>query len=428
MRALPFELFVALRYLKTKRKGLFTLVTTVIGVAGVSIGVAALLTTLSVMNGFQSDIQKKIVGAQAHLSVYAKMSEAKREKLETVLREEKDVRATAPFVLGQGIITFEERSTGIVVKGIDPAAEFKVNNLEESLTAGSWSALTGPAERRKDGSSSAGTGPGGASAAQAGIVLGEELARHLGVWLDETVVLISPQSLATPFGLVPAMKKFRIVGLLRTGYYEFDSATGYVSIKEAADFFKTPGGMSGIQARLRDLDDADAVSAVLQDRLGWDFTVRSFTQMNRTLFAALKLEKYVMFIILALIILVASLNIASNLILMGTEKLRDIGLLRAMGAAPAQIRKIFLWVGLLIGCFGVGFGVLLGLALCWVVWRYPIVELPADIYYLSRVPVQVEALDVLGVMVCGLALSVLATLYPAHRASKVDPIEAIHYG
>ncbi len=176
------------------------------------------------------------------------------------------------------------------------------------------------------------------------------------------------------------------------------------------------------------MERSDAVAASLQDRLGWDYRVRSFTELNRTLFAALKLEKAVMFIILALIILVASFNIASNLVLMGNEKLRDIGLLKAMGATPGQIRRIFLWVGSLIGGFGVFLGVLLGLVLCWIIERYPIVELPADIYYLSRVPVSIEAHDVFWVVVCGLALAVLATLYPAYKTAKVDPIEAIHYG
>jgi len=411
-----FELFVALRYLKTKRKGIFTLITTAIGVAGVSIGTAALLTTLSVMNGFQADIREKIVGAQAHLTVHARMTDAKREKLARTLASQEEVAAVSPFALGQAIITFSERSTGFVLKGIRPAEEFAVNNLKNSLTYGSWDEIGAPANPAKDGRPSA-----------PGVVLGEELARNLGAWTGDTVIVVSPQGVATPMGLLPAMKRFRVVGLIKTGYYEYDSATGYTSLEEAAAFFKTPGGMSGMQARLTRLEWADRVSESLQKTLGWDYAVTSFTQMNRTLFAALKLEKSVMFLILVLIIVVASFNIASNLILMGTEKTRDIGLLKAMGATPGQIRRIFLWVGLLIGGVGIGVGVLLGLFLSWVIWRFPIVELPPDIYYLSRVPVRVELLDVLGVMVSGILLSALATLYPAFRAAKVDPVEAIHY-
>ncbi|MEK9145306.1 MAG: FtsX-like permease family protein, partial [Elusimicrobiota bacterium] len=261
-----------------------------------------------------------------------------------------------------------------------------------------------------------------------GIVLGEELAKNLGVWLGEEVILVSPQGLSSPMGLLPALKRFRVAGTLRTGYYEYDSATAYTDILEAASFLKTPGGASGLQARLIDLSLAERVAQELQRTIGMDATVRSFSQINRTLFAALKLEKHVMSLILALIILVAAFNIASNLILMSSEKLRDIGLLKAMGATAAQIRRIFLWVGLLIGAIGVGLGLLLGLSLCWIIHRYPLVELPPDIYYLSRVPVQVQWTDVAGIAVCGVALSLLAALYPAARAAKADPVEAIRYG
>lgn len=403
-----FEFFVARRYLKAQRKGLFTLVTTLIGVSGVTIGVAALLTTLSVMNGFQADIRRKIVGAQAHVTVAAHMDAARKKKAEQALDSRKAVVARSPFVVGQAILTFKGRSSGIVAKGIDPDLEFKVNDLARSLTEGDWKGLL--------------------QKPVSGVVLGVELAQNIGAWVGDEVVLISPQGLDSPLGLIPAMKKFKVVGVLKTGYYEYDASTAYCEIGQAAGFFKTPGGLSGYQARLSDLGLAEDEAGALQRELGWDFAVRSFNDMNRTLFAALKLEKYVMGLILLLIILVASFNIASNLILLGTEKLRDIGILRAMGATPKMIRRIFLWEGLLIGGSGTVFGVGLGLVLCWVIWRFPIVELPADIYYLSRVPVQVDPFDVAVVTVCGLALSVLATLYPAYRASRVDPIEAIHYG
>lgn len=404
---MSFELFVARRYLRTKRKGLFTLVTTVIGVAGVTVGVAALLTTLSVMNGFQADIRKKIVGAQAHVLVLGRMDGGRLERTRAALESRPEVAALAPFVLGQAIVTFEDRSMGIVLKGLDPAQEFKVNDLSRTLTAGSWAGVAG-------GTTS--------------IVLGEELARHLGAWVGDDVVLVSPQGLSTPLGLMPALKRFRVCGTLKTGYYEYDSATAYVSLEAAASFLKAPGGASGFGARLKDLALADKTAAALQAQLGFEYAVRSFSQMNRTLFAALKLEKAVMFIILTLIILVASLNIASNLILLGAEKLRDVGLLMAMGATPRQVRRVFLWLGLIIGAVGVGAGLLLGLGLCWVIHRYPPVELPADIYYLSRVPVQVAPLDVAVIALCALALTLLASLYPAWRAAKTDPVEAIHYG
>jgi lipoprotein-releasing system permease protein len=410
------ELFIAWRYLKAERKGLFAVVTTCIGVAGVMVGVAALITTLSVMNGFQTDIQKKVIGAQAHLNVFGARSAADLDRIRAVLGAEPEVAASAPFVLGQAILSVSDRTIGIVLKGLDPEQEAKINSLPASLGEGSWSWLKSPASR-----------PGGPPALP-GLVLGEELARNMGVWVGSQVVLVSPKSMATPLGLMPKMQKFEVRGLLHTGYYEYDSTTGYADLASAARFFGVDSGATGLSARLRDLDRVEPAAKRIQSRLGLDYTVRTFNQLNRTLFAALKLEKGVMFIILTLITLVASLNIASTLILRSVEKTRDIGLLKAMGATPRQIRRIFLIEGGIIGGAGVFMGMVLGLVLCFIIWRYPIVELPSDIYYLSRVPVSIQFWDVAAVTALGLLLSLLATIYPAWRAAKVDPVEAIHYG
>jgi lipoprotein-releasing system permease protein len=410
------ELFIAWRYLKAERKGLFAVVTTSIGVAGVMVGVAALITTLSVMNGFQTDIQKKVIGAQSHLSVYGARTAGEFARTTAVLRADPEVTATAPFVLGQAILSVGDRTIGMVLKGLDPQQEFKVNSLASSLSEGSWEGLQPFGPTTKDRPS------------LPGIVLGEELARAVGVWVGGQVVLVSPKSVATPFGMMPKMQKFEVKGLLHTGYYEYDSTTGYADIAAAARFFGVEAGATGVSARLHDLNQAESAAARLQGALGPMYVVRTFNQMNRTLFAALKLEKGVMFIILTLITLVASLNIASTLILRSVEKTRDIGLLKAMGATPRQVRRIFWIEGSIIGGAGVVMGLLLGLVLCFIIWRYPIVELPADIYYLSRVPVSIQLFDVVAVVVMGVLLSLLATVYPAFRAAKVDPVEAIHYG
>jgi lipoprotein-releasing system permease protein len=404
---MPLELFIALRYLRAKRKGLFAFITTSIGVAGVTVGVAALITTLSVMNGFQSDIQKKVIGAQAHVTVYGVGRDA--AGLQKRIAGEDGVAAVAPFVLGQAILTYKERTSGLVLKGLDPEQEFKVNDLGKTLREGSWDGL-------KEGS------------AVPGIVLGEELARNLGAWTDETVVLVSPKSVATPMGLLPKMQKFKVVGLLHTGYYEYDSTMGYTSLPAAAKFLGVDAGATGLSLRLEKLSEAATAARRLQLELGPSHTVRTYAQMNQTLFAALQLEKAVMFIILTLIIIVASLNIASTLILRSVEKTRDIGLLKAMGATPSQIRRVFLAEGFLIGVSGLGMGLGLGLLLCWIIETFPIVELPADIYYLSKVPVAIYPLDVAAVMGVGLILALAATAYPASRAAKVDPVQAIHYG
>jgi lipoprotein-releasing system permease protein len=407
-------LFIAWRYLKAERKGLFAMVTTSIGVAGVMVGVAALITTLSVMNGFQTDIQKKVIGAQAHLTVYGAQSAADLDRVTSVLRDDPDMAAAAPFVMGQAILTVGERTMGMVVKGLDPEREFQVNSLAASLSEGTWKGLQASGTKGKP--------------ALPGIVLGEELARGMGLYVGAQVVLVSPKSVATPFGMVPKMQKFEVKGLLHTGYYEYDSTTGYVDLTAAARFFGVDAGATGVGVRLHELGRAEAAARRLQTRLGPGHPVRTYSDMNRTLFAALKLEKAVMFIILTLITLVASLNIASTLILRSVEKTKDIGLLKAMGATPRPVRRIFWIEGSIIGGAGVVMGLVLGLALCYIIWRYPIVELPGDIYYLSRVPVAVELSDVLAVMGMGVLLSLLATVYPAFRAAKVNPVEAIHYG
>ncbi|MFI5345253.1 MAG: FtsX-like permease family protein [Elusimicrobiota bacterium] len=406
---MSLELFIALRYLKAKRKGLFGVVTTSIGVAGVTVGVAALITTMSVMNGFQSDIQRKIVGAQAHVSIYGAQSAADLARIDATAKADPDVAATAPFVLGQAILTSHNRSIGVLLKGLDPAREFTVNDLAKKLVGGTWDGIGGDAKRP-------------------GIVLGAELADRMGAEVGGEVVLVSPNSVATPLGLLPKMQRFKVVGLLKTGYYEYDNGTAWTEISAASKFMGAEAGATGVGLRLNDIGRADAAARRLRGALGFVRTVRTYAQMNQTLFAALKLEKTVMFIILTLITLVASLNIASTQIMRTVEKTRDIGLLKAMGAHARMIEKIFLVEGLLIGGSGVAGGMGLGFFLSWAIATFPIVELPADIYYLSRVPVDVRPWDVAAVTIMGLTLTLLATIYPARRAAKADPVEAIHYG
>jgi lipoprotein-releasing system permease protein len=405
------EFFIARRYLLAKRKGLFAMITTFIGVAGVALGVAALIVTLAIMDGFQSDIKKKIMDAQAHITVYGRMQPRDEEKVRAVLGRDKRIAAESPFVLGQGILTFENRSTGVVVKGFDPAAEFKVNNLKKSLTRGSWDALENP---EKD--------------APPAVVLGEELAKNLGLWVGDDAVLVSPQGASTAMGLLPKMRKFRVVGLVRTGYYEFDNTMAYCSIKAAEDFFGMGEGANGFGLRLNDINDAGPAAAALRQALGFSYTVKTYADMNQTLFAALKLEKFVMSLVLALIILVATFNIASNLLMMSVEKLRDIGILRAMGAGPGFIRRVFFWEGNLIAVTGITLGVLLGVGISVFISVYPVVELPADIYYVTKVPVELKAVNILWTVLVSYVLCMLSAVYPALRASKVSPVDAIRYG
>ncbi|HBA60254.1 MAG TPA: lipoprotein-releasing system transmembrane subunit LolC [Elusimicrobia bacterium] len=405
------ELFIARRYLLAKRKGLFSMITTLIGVAGVALGVAALIVTLAIMNGFQTDIKKKIIDAQAHISVYGRMAPRDMAYLKGAMERDGHVAAVSPFILGQAILSYDGRSTGVVVKGFDPVLEFSVNNLKNSIARGSWDQL----EKKP------GDGP-------RPIVLGEELARNLGLWLGDEPVLVSPQGAGAGLGLLPKMKKFKVVGMLRTGYYEFDNTMAYCSIGAAGDFFGSGGGANGAGIRLKDINDAGTVAAGLRKTLGMSYTVKTYADMNQTLFAALKLEKFVMSLVLALIILVATFNIASNLLMMSVEKLRDIGILRAMGAGPAFIRAIFFWEGNLIALTGIALGAALGVGICAFISTYPVVELPSDIYYITKVPVAITARDLLTTIGVSYLLCMLSTVYPALRASKISPVDAIRYG
>ncbi|WP_428078791.1 ABC transporter permease [Candidatus Avelusimicrobium faecicola] len=406
---MKFERFVALRYL-TRRKGLFAIITTLIGVAGVSVGVAALITTLSVMNGFQSDIKTKVIGAQSHILVFGRMPANTYPEQIRKIEQIPLVEAAAPHIYGQAILSYDGQSVGLVVRGLDPEQEKKINSLSRSLTEGSFA----PKDWAAD--------------APAPLVLGTELAAGLGADVGDDVVLISPQSISTSAGMFPKMKKFRVSGLLRTGYYEFDNTIAYAGLADASDFLGLKGGVTGVAVKLHDLNKAEQAAQQIREAIGLGYSVRTFAQLNSTLYAALKLEKAVMFIILFLIIIVASLNIAGNLILLGTEKLRDIGLMRAMGASPKMIRKVFMWEAMVIATLGICLGIALACLLCWIIATFNIVELPGDIYYLTKVPVRMEWSDILAVVGGSYFICFFAGLYPAAKASRVNPTDAIRYG
>lgn len=400
-----FESFVAKRYLMSQSKGVFSLITTLIGVLGVAVGVAALITTLAVMTGFQNDIKKHVIGAQAHIMVYGKMPEGRYQKIQEQIGTIPQVTATAPTIYGQAILSYAQSSHGVLLRGLDAKQEEKTNTLVSSLVEGSF-------EADKDSKLPP-------------IVLGTELAENMGLDIDDEVVLVSPQGLA---GGLPKMKRFKVTGLLKTGYYEFDNTIVYTDLQNASDFLGLKGAVTGINVKVTNLDKADEVAAQISNTIGYQYTVKTYAQMNQTLYAALKLEKTVMFIILFLIIVVAALNITSNLILFGTEKLRDIGILRTLGASPAKIRHIFLLEGLFIATAGVVLGLILAFVLCFIIANTNIVQLPADIYYLTKVPVSLQFFDILSVVLGSYAVCFISALYPAYKASKINPVDAVRYG
>ncbi len=404
-----FARSVATRYL-TRRQGLFAFITTLIGVAGVSVGVAALITTLSVMNGFQTDIKDKVIGAQSHILVFGRMSPEVYQKNIALIEQIPEVAAAAPHIYGQAIITHAGQSLGLIIRGLDPVQEQKINSLADSVVEGSFQPQDWPQD------------------APPPLVLGTELAANMGADIGDDVVLISPQSISTSAGMFPKMKKFRVSGLLKTGYYEFDNTIAYTLLPHASDFLGLKQGTTGVAVKLHNMSDAEKVAGKISAAIGYGYNVRTFAQLNSTLYAALKLEKTMMFIILFLIIGVASLNIASNLILLGTEKLRDIGIMRAIGASPNMIRRIFMWEAMVIATLGIVLGILLACLLCWIIATFNIVELPGDIYYLTKVPVRMQWGDILAVVGGSYLICFVAGLYPALKASRVHPTDAIRYG
>ena len=409
---MSFELSLALRYLKTKRHGLFAVLTTLIAIGGVTLGVAALIVTLSVMNGFRADIQEKPLGIQPHVLLLGLEGDSgiQVESVERKIESLRDVTAAAPFVLGQTLLKTGRGAQGAVVRGILPEREFRVTGLEKTIVAGRWPALT-------------------EAASPPSIILGKELANALGASVGTRVLLFASDESRQPAGLgaLPRVEEFTVGGIFNSGFYEYDANLAFISLDRARKAFGI-AGVTGLGIRTRDLERSDEAAAAVAEAAGLKYWARSWQSMNRNLFEALKLEKIVMTIILTMIILVASFTIISNLILMSIEKTRDIGILRALGAGRASIRKIFVTAGLILGTTGIFLGTTLGVSIVKVLQRTQWIRLPKDVYYVDTLPVRISAGDIAWVVAAALLITLLSGLYPASQAAKVDPVEAIRYG
>ena len=406
-----YELFISLRYLKAKRKQVFISIITLLSMAGVGLGVMALIIVLSVMSGFEEDLKKKILGTNAHL-VVLQQGAGMRDYPEILKRveEAKGVVAVTPFIFTQAMLTSENNVHGIVLRGIDPATAGKVINIENTLKKGSMAGL------QKDDAE-----------AQPGIFIGKELAQTLGVMLDDSVVLVSPMGALAPMGGGPPMKKFRIAGIFDTGMYEYDTSMAYISLKNAQKFLGMGDTVSGLEVKVEDIYAVKKIGDRIRKDLGFPFWTKDWMQMNRSLFAALKLERIVMFIILVLIVLVAAFGIVSTLIMVVMEKNKDIAILKSMGATARSVMRIFIFEGLIIGCVGTLIGLFGGYVVCTLLAKYQFITLPSDVYYISRLPVKLNLLDFVLVAISALGISFIATLYPSWQASRLDPAEALRY-
>ncbi len=408
---MSFPLWIAVRYLRTQRQSGFITLLTGISIAGVAVGVTALLTVLAVMNGFESEIQTRIAGTDAHVVVLGS-GMAGIEHPEGVVASAQataGVIGAAPFTYGKAMVMRRGLAEGLVLKGVDLARERQVTTVGRNMTPPLDSIPVATA----DGSP--------------GVVLGSELAARLGARVGDRVVLASlAGAAAAPTGYLPKLRPFTIVGIFSSGLYTYDSAFGFTSIPAAQEFFGLGRAVTGVEVRLLDMFDAPQAGERILARLGpGSWQVNNWIEMNRNLFSWMKLEKSVMFLILILIVLVAAFNIVSTLFMVVLEKRRDIGVLKSLGASSQVVLRIFLLEGLLIGVSGTACGALLGGGLVTLLRRYPLVRLPGDVYFIERLPVRPEAGDFAAVILAALALCLAAALYPAWRASRLDPVEAI---
>ncbi len=409
-----FEFFISIRYLLAKRRQTFVSLITFISIAGVAVGVTALIVVLAVMNGFHEDLRGRILGITSHVNIgsYGGTISNYKEVMGEIEKEPRVVGAT-PFIFAQVMITSGKSVSGAALRGIDPLSASRVIKIQENLIRGNLADLVTPAS--------------GSAQSYPGIILGVELANNLGVQMGDHLTIISPAGRLTPMGQVPKSKLFHVVGIIRSGMFEYDTHLGYIDLPAAQQLLGIGDSVTGIEIKVDDIYEAGVVRESLRKRLGAPFYVRDWIQMNSSFFAALKLEKVVMFVILTLIILVASFNIVSSLTMLVMEKGRDIAILKAMGATTASIRRIFVLEGFLIGLSGTVLGLAGGFSLCSLLKEYQFIDLPPTVYQLSKLPVKMEPLDLALIAFAAICISLLATLYPSRKAAMLDPAEALRY-
>jgi lipoprotein-releasing system permease protein len=406
---LSFERFVSFRYLRAKRKQKFISLISVISVLGVAVGVMALIVVLSVYTGFSEGLRDQIIGINAHVLVQelGKEVEAPLE-LQQQVEALHGVSNATPYIYTQALITSGTPSSGVVIRGIDPKNAGRVRSLSSKMISGSLDDLE--------------------DQEMPTIILGKELARQLRVQPGWRVRLISPNGPLTPMGILPKVQTCLVVGIFETGMYEYDATMGFVTLDTARGLAGLAGqAVHGLEIQVAQVDRANITAAALREALGPNYSVRDWMQMNQNLFAALKLEKIGIFIALNLIILVAALNIISALVMAVMEKTKDIAILKSMGAKTGSIMRIFFYQGAMIGISGTFLGVGLGLTVCAFLKRYKIIELPSNVYPMSTMPIKVVPADVFLIAVSALVITLLATLYPSWKASRVRPVDALTY-
>jgi len=405
-----FELFFALRYLKTKRKQAFIPVITVISVLSVMVGVMSLIVVLSVMNGFRDDLMSKILGVNSHVLVLNYGGAFKEyEKVGKKVEEVEDVLASTPFIYSQGMINRSGNVSMAVIRGLDPRSVVNVLDIESMIKTGSLASI------------------GESSDGLPGIIIGNELSRKVKANPGDTLIVVSPEGKSTPSGRVPKTKKYRVAAIFDSGMYDYDSSMAFISLKESQGLLELGDRVTGLEIKVRDVYKADAIAQAIQEKLGYPYWTRDWKLTNRNLFAMLSLQKTTLFIILSMIVLVGALSIIGTLVMVVMEKKKDIAILRAMGTSARSIMSIFILQGVLVGIVGTLSGLLSGLGICFLLEKYQFITLPADVYYISALSVQIEFVDILFVALSAVIICFFATLYPSWRASRLNPVDAIRY-
>ena len=409
-----FELFIAMRYLRAKRRQAVIGVITAISVLGVAAGVASLIIALAITNGMRTDLQSRLLGSTAHVELMRVAADGIRDWRPLVARLASlpHVTAAAPGLYGQVLISRGARSGGGLIKGIVPAQERTVSELLQSVHTGSAEALSSPANE-----------PG----AIPPIVIGKDLAQTLGVDVGDTVTVTSPQGGLTPLGIIPKFAKYRVAGIFASGFYQYDSSYAFTRLADAQQLFSEPDLISVISFKVDDLYRANQVAHEIEQAAGPGFQATSWMEQNRELFRALKLEQIVTFIVLALIVCVAALNILIALTMMVMEKTKDIAVMMGFGVTQTQIRRVFLLQGLLISVAGTLAGLIIGYGVSWAGGHYRFIPLDASVYSLDYLPFAPRLVDALIVAAVSLGVSALATLYPSSSAASVLPAEALRY-
>lgn len=402
-----FEFFVARRYLTAKRKQAFISVITFISTLGITIGVMALIIAIALITGFQDDVQDKILGSTAHLMVQHYFGEGLSDYPELMekIKTDEEVVSVSPVVYDYVLLTGPYKGSPGVVRGIDFDREKESTKWLQDLQG----SLPAPDDKIP------------------GILLGHDLALNTGAGIGDLVNVVTSSFRLSPTALIPRQKRYRVTGIFRTGLYEFDNATALVSLEAAQKLFKLGDRVSLLQIRIEKIFRADEVAKRIEEILPEETHITTWMEMNEALFSALKLEKQLLFLTITLIVIVAALNIIATLILMVMDKTREIGILIAMGATARTIRKIFFFQGAMIGIIGTAVGTALGLLWNWLANTFELIKVPVDIYHIAYVPFRLKFLDLASIIGVALLISFLSTLFPSHRASKVDPVVALKY-